>query len=883
MERKIYKPLLLSAKQGLFALALALFSGTVYSQTTYTFSYTGSTQTISLPAGTYSMTCWGADGGTISANTALPGKGGYSSGTLTLSATTTFTIYVGGKGNGGAQPLGGFNSGNGTTKTNTGTATGGGGASDVRVLTNDVFHRIIVAGGGGGQGNSTGTGGHGGGLTGQNGQGTSINIGIAGTQTSAGVYPGGSDSKPAAFGEGSDGPAGTTGGQGGGGWYGGSFGTRTNGGGAGGSGYVLTSTSYTPTGYFSAHVNYYFNNAVTLRPNESGFVANPVTTGNGLVLIKEFCSIDIYASGSNSVNPLICSGQSLTLTTNAISNYSWSTGATTPSLVVSPTTNTVYALTATSPSNCTTSRSITVTVSSGPPVLSVTQSTTSTCLGNTVSLDASGALTYTWSHGISSNVSFTPAATTVYTVTGQNGCGTTQATATVTVSPLPVAGVATPSVICENGSMQLTATGATTYTWEPTSQTGSNVASSASVTTVFTVTGESGNCIGTHTFTVIANPNPTLSIVTTATRVCLGNAVTFTVTGADTYTWVQSLTGSLVTSSPTTATLYQVSGTNSVNCISGTSQIVLVDNPPAMGANLTSTAVCAGSQVLLSASGANNYTWSTGATNTSTLMVSPPSFSVYTVTGGHTTNSCTATKEFTVNAVTAHLGVSTSTAICMGAQITLTAGPGLNISWNPGGPFPVLSNISPTATTVYSVSAQVTTMNVTCPASSTVQVTVHQPPVVTANASQTVICRNDPLTINAQGAQTYSWSTGQTNASITYTSGFSGPKNISVEGTDNNGCKSTGSMMVQVNPCTGLRESVNTDVQIYPNPSSGSFIVKCSKPVTVIVYNALGQPLRSAQIDASGSLEMHELAGGLYLVSIDDGRTTSVKTVVVNR
>src|SRR5690606_28714431 len=106
------------------------------------------------------------------------------------------------------------------------------------------------------------------------------------------------------------------------------------------------------------------------------FVTKPISTGNGLVLITELCSIDLYAANhTNSISPMICSGQSLTLTTNAISNYSWSTGATTPSLIVSPTSNTVYALTATSPSNCTASRSISVSVNGAPPVLSVSQST----------------------------------------------------------------------------------------------------------------------------------------------------------------------------------------------------------------------------------------------------------------------------------------------------------------------------------------------------------------------------------------------------------------------------------------------------------------------------------------------------------------------------
>src|ERR1044072_4527832 len=82
--KKNYK-LLSRAKQAVFALALAVSSGTSYSQTTYTFNYTGSVQTITLLPGNYEINCWGADGGaggTASALTGTGGIGGYSQGLL---------------------------------------------------------------------------------------------------------------------------------------------------------------------------------------------------------------------------------------------------------------------------------------------------------------------------------------------------------------------------------------------------------------------------------------------------------------------------------------------------------------------------------------------------------------------------------------------------------------------------------------------------------------------------------------------------------------------------------------------------------------------------------------------------------------------------------
>src|SRR5690606_1243838 len=147
-----------------------------------------------------------------------------------------------------------------------------------------------------------------------------------------------------------------------------------------------------------------------------------------------------------------------------------------------------------------------------------------------------------------------------------------------------------------------------------------------------------------------------ITVAGTATEVCLGTPVTLTVTGADTYTWVQNLSGNIVTDTPLTDVNYQVSGTNSVNCTSSAAYILLVKKPPVMSTNLTATTICNGDQVTLFATGATSYTWSTGA-NSASITASPASYSVYTVTGGHNTNTCTAVEEFSVNPVTPYLEV----------------------------------------------------------------------------------------------------------------------------------------------------------------------------------------------------------------------------------
>src|SRR5690554_5367926 len=282
--------------EGMFLMLFAfLFS--CWGGNAQTYTYTGSVQTVTLAPGSYQIEMWGGDGGGTTgtnANASVAkrgGVGGYASGTLTLTATTTVNIYVGGKG--GTEGLavpGGFNgggaSGGGTGVS--GVCGSGGGASDIRLNGTALTDRVIVAGGGGGAGyqecNGLAgaiSGGHGGGLTGGAPvAGGYINrIGQGGTQTAGGAggtevnY--GATAGAGSFGLGGAGGTATStsgnGAGGGGGWYGGGAGSHgfyCAGGGGGGSSYI---------GGVSAGVSYMYG--------QSGFVPNPDPNGNGTVVI----------------------------------------------------------------------------------------------------------------------------------------------------------------------------------------------------------------------------------------------------------------------------------------------------------------------------------------------------------------------------------------------------------------------------------------------------------------------------------------------------------------------------------------------------------------------------------------------------------------------
>ena len=149
-----------------------------------------------------------------------------------------------------------------------------------------------------------------------------------------------------------------------------------------------------------------------------------------------------------------------------------------------------------------------------------------------------GASTYTWNTGaISSTIAPSPTANTTYSVIGASGSCSNTAVVNVTVNTLPTINATTNNtLLCVGQTASLTANGtATSYTWN-TSETGSIIAVSPTVTTNYTVTGTDVNgcennavitqdvslCTGINNITPNNNimtlfPNPSSSILTIQT------------------------------------------------------------------------------------------------------------------------------------------------------------------------------------------------------------------------------------------------------------------------------------------------------------------------------------------------------------------------------
>ncbi|MEO8148505.1 MAG: T9SS type A sorting domain-containing protein [Bacteroidia bacterium] len=240
---------------------------------------------------------------------------------------------------------------------------------------------------------------------------------------------------------------------------------------------------------------------------------------------------------------------------------------------------------------------------------------------------------------------------------GAGPCVAATSNVTITINALPtiVINPSSTSICFGSTSGNITANGASTYSWSPnngslSSTTGATVTASPAATTTYTVTGTDVNgCQNTATITVTVNSPSPISVSPNSVTICTGSTSgTITASGGSTYTWanatgLSATTGSSVTANPTTTTTYTVTGTDANGCTSTATLLVNVNPLPAVAIS-GSNVICNGSSTILDGgAGFTAYLWSTSATSQTISTSTPGTYTVTVTDANGCTNSASKT------------------------------------------------------------------------------------------------------------------------------------------------------------------------------------------------------------------------------------------------
>jgi gliding motility-associated-like protein len=257
----------------------------------------------------------------------------------------------------------------------------------------------------------------------------------------------------------------------------------------------------------------------------------------------------------------------------------------------------------------------------------LTASSETICEGQSTTISATGANTYSWNQNLS-NISshvVSPNINTTYTVTGTSvhGCtGTASMLITVYENPI-ITVIAQPDGVCPGDTVFVSASGADTYQWN-TGQTANSFQTPLFSSTTFVVTATDQNgCSATNQVFVQAFDSLQASINPINPSICLGDSMLLTVNSIGTsnqYLWNTGDTLPSIIVSPDTASSYVVTVTSPFGCIETTVTNVTVYPIPQVDFVASPTYGCVPVTVnFTNLSEQGSYVWNFGDGNTSAV------------------------------------------------------------------------------------------------------------------------------------------------------------------------------------------------------------------------------------------------------------------------
>jgi surface protein len=415
---------------------------------------------------------------------------------------------------------------------------------------------------------------------------------------------------------------------------------------------------------------------VTINTNDCDEAAYDfAVSGFGECLILPVAAI----TNNTGETVLTCDVQSISLTASGGVSYLWDNdlGSEASASITEAGT---YTVTVTSANGCTDTESIIITADKTAPVAAITNNTGETvltCDVQSISVNATGGVSYLWDNDLGSeaSASITEAGTYTVTVTSANGCTDTESIIITADKTAPTAGITnnTGETILTNAltSISLTATGGTSYSWsDGVSEVSAVAGLSISTPGTYTVTVYGSNgCFDKSSIVITQYLSTILDAIGLVTDIACYNekngAIDITVFGGTppySFRWSNRQTTEDISNlSPGTYSVTVKDAARDQKTVSFT-----ISNPPLLTINSTQTNISAcaldgkGSITPIATGGTGSYSFSinTGALLTNGIF-SDLDAGTYTITV-RDENNCTQSQSITI---TEALPMSFSTAL----------------------------------------------------------------------------------------------------------------------------------------------------------------------------------------------------------------------------
>jgi gliding motility-associated-like protein len=396
-----------------------------------------------------------------------------------------------------------------------------------------------------------------------------------------------------------------------------------------------------------------------------------------------------------------------------------------------------------------------------------------------------------------------------------------------------------------------------------------------------TITSING-CDSTVVTTLNIQPSIIVALVPFAdtVNVCLGDSVLLNAVGANTYNWspneyLTPLSTATAEAEPPISMWYYVTG-NSGPCSANDSLYIQVVPLPDLAITSSELTICQGDSALISASGAEYFTWSPplndDCVTCNNAFAAPNSSTTYTLQGY--ANGCYNSTSFTLEVMQAALAsVNGDTVVCENSPLLLSASGGNSYLWNTGETTSSIE-VYPLNDTTYSV---VVTLG-NCVDSAFFDIYVAPFENVYAG-EDTLITLGSSVILNASGADQYSWSpTGSLSCGYcsTPTATPIETTEYCVTGTDLWGCNTE--------DCVRIEVTIECETFFAPNvfaPAEGGHIendcyriygTECFDTFKLSIYNRWGEVVFETENKEDcwdGTYRGQDVNSGVFVYQLD--------------
>jgi len=417
----------------------------------------------------------------------------------------------------------------------------------------------------------------------------------------------------------------------------------------------------------------------------------------------------------------------------------------------------------------------------------------------------------------------------------------------------------------------------------------------------FTVTViSSDGCTDTDSLfiNVYALPNITVG---PDQEICSGETIMLQASGGASCIWYDGSTpigqGYTIEVSPTTSKIYTavVTDASPGGCEASADVVVTVNPAVEISLEASELLVCAGEEVVLTASGAETYSWAHGDSGEQ-VVVMPMENTTYTVTGSNSFG-CSQTDSISIEVqpVTQAILTGLLPVYCLNDDPVTLSGNPVGGVFDGNGMDGNVFRPNLAGDGVHTIS-YLYINQFDCLSADSMRVRVFGGTTAIDLGNDTLICPNDFLTLDAgPGFNAYYWSTGDTTRFISvpgtgYVPGTT--RTISVVG-ELDGCTAAGNVQVTIRTDCFVDLEEHQSQQpftIIPNPNSGDFVMQLPAEISdfsVAVYDSRGVQHFEGQFDncapesAACRIQLPGLMRGVYMVNVYTGNRRWVRKMVV--